>query len=783
MKKLILAFIISLFFTAITLGFAEDTSKILEPPSMITPVPERKPTLRVPELPEISIIQAQPETPPQLTIPQLPQIPTVQPQAEPPLQYQPLALREMPAIRGVKESDFQWAMFNDFTGGLNLKAHYTQLKPNEALDLENAYWDKMGAMRKRDGYSRYNSSTFPNYATQSIRGLYRYYKQNDSLYLLVGCHDSLYRGNDAAGTFTAIAKMATDKEWYFETFDDKAIIVQEGSDPVVWDGDSIITDIESKDSFWVEWSDIEMDTVYTDCYQFRASFELTSPPAAFDANELAGQTFEWRKHAGSSEIQRMLVLSNTTDKIYTTLPCSLDLVPDKAERWCWFKPWHQSTTIDSGTTDSVTVCMDCETWADHAPSVRFWDTDIDTTKIKRDWTYVFEATDSRGNIWANYIEDFGVTGGVPWIVMNGWMVACFDEATNYDIYRLSSWFGGGGGVKFVEAFDGRLWFAWTGSGVDQNKNRIIWSEVEDMSSFPIQNNIWLESNDGDYITGMVKFFSDQTGFKSTPLHELAITKNNSFYKIVPSSSGYDLYYVAKGIGCVAPRSLVSVEGKLIIFLHWKGVYAYDGNKVHLLSDKIEPLIKGINQANIYKSAGVYYDRHYWLSYPDSSDTTNNKTIVLNVETGAWTKADIKASCWATQDGVGDTIRLVFGNPDSSWVYRYGTQDDDISDPVVLTYQSAMPSFGESWMRKRFRLAGFEYYADQGSVFVYGYIDKKDSLVFTDTIAVSGYAFEKLYLNSDNAFCRALSIKIKTSDTVNKFTLSQYLIKLRKDSEW
>lgn len=527
---------------------------------------------------------------------------------------------------GTPQSVYRPYKLDDFKGGLNLSSYKTKVAPNQAIVLENALWNEQGEMYKRPGYDTLKTTP------EVFNFLYRYYQQDGDKYLMGGSDTALYFWQADSTTWTHLASTGgTSGRWDGTTYEDVFVGTHLGISPVFWDGDSIIsvTVLESADSFWVEWSDIVMDTAYTDCYRFQSVFTLTSPPAAFEPNELVGFTFEWYKHVGSSEVQRMLVLSNTTDEIYATLPCSLDLVPDKAERWCWLRPWFNSTSVDSGTSDSVTVCYDdpnycCFRPGDYAPSVRFWDSDLDTTKIERDWTYIFAATDSRGNVWRNYIgnhQAFGVTGGEPWVVMNGWMVACFNEETEYEIYRAKSLLEDEG-IKYTETFDKRLWFGWGGTGVDQDKNILIYSNLRQFIFIP-ENEIYLTPGDGDYITGMISL--SDARHVDVPTHVLMVSKNASSYKIIPTSTAglYDSWHISTRVGCVS-NSAMSVGEGLVLFPDQDGVWAWDQrSRPQCISLLIDPIFEGLALANLEDMSAIYnpQDRHYYLSGPEFFEET------------------------------------------------------------------------------------------------------------------------------------------------------------------
>jgi hypothetical protein len=177
--------------------------------------------------------------------------------------------------------------------------------------------------------------------------------------------------------------------------------------------------------------------------------------------------------------------------------------------------------------------------------------------------------------------------------------------------------------KFVENFDARLWLGWTGTGADQNKNVVLYSALSDIANWPPGNEIYIESDDGDYITGMTQFYPDQQGHRSEPWAELVVSKEQSLYRVYPTTFAgeldYNTMFISRGVGCCSNSAMAMIEGKFIAFPDQHGVWLYNGTGVQPISLLIDPIFEDLALANLEDMSAIYnpQDRHYYISYPDT----------------------------------------------------------------------------------------------------------------------------------------------------------------------
>lgn len=143
---------------------------------------------------------------------------------------------------------------------------------------------------------------------------------------------------------------------------------------------------------------------------------------------------------------------------------------------------------------------------------------------------------------------------------------------------------------------------------------------------------------------------------------MLVFKEQSIYVVdvdptATSASAFTVDIVNNGIGCVAPRSVVSV-GDDVFFLSVDGVRSvkstYSETQYGMslsLSTPIRDVIDRINWDYAYNACGVFKDNKYLLAIPVDGATKNNKVIVwntlLNGGNGGWQGEwdGINVNCW------------------------------------------------------------------------------------------------------------------------------------------
>lgn len=649
-----------LLLVLLSLALAQDNPNKIEPIRPVTPIPEEgkkavKPELRSPvevtptpesqltperlDLRKITPVSGSQETSPEYVPWGLKQPSQISVLQEPPLQYTPMALKGVDPVQAVDGMSYQVQEFNDFRGGLNLSSYKTKLAPNEASDLENALWNPQGEMYKRPGFSEHSTPPF------IANFLYPYYQQDGDKWLMGGSDTSLHfwhEDSSGDGWTYLIGTEGTSGRWDGTTFDDLFVGTHEGIEPIVWDGVGFIEIGTIPDSFKIT-NDTYLWTT-SPCWNCSTRIEFESAQTGWDAHEWADYILSFpirQKHYNGNGdwdtlMKQEFILDNDAYSVYIKQfsPPMGEILYQHAKILSWFEidtVWREGT-IDSAAQAHPTDALPCHS--------QLWDEDFywDSTFNYND--YIFEVTSGTGEGYRRFLVNWTEHAQiefVPWdtsaFFLYGIGRDCFDSTTHYRIYKLTFWTG----AKFCENFDSRLWFGWTGAGEEQEKNRLVWSAPSDeggLGNWPPENYIFVESDDGDFITGM-KVFEPEGAYRQTPYSELLVGKNQSLYRIFPyiiaSELDYKTIRISSGVGVCSNAGMANVEGRFMIFPDQHGVFTYSGKvSDEPISQKIDPVFEGWNLDALEAVSAVYNpkDRTYYLSYPDTTGGEVGRVVVV-----------------------------------------------------------------------------------------------------------------------------------------------------------
>ncbi|RLA76194.1 MAG: hypothetical protein DRG33_08115 [Deltaproteobacteria bacterium] len=311
---------------------------------------------------------------------------------------------------------------------------------------------------------------------------------------------------------------------------------------------------------------------------------------------------------------------------------------------------------------------------------------------------------------------------------------------------------------YVKAFKQFLFFANTLEGGEHYMSRIRWCEPADITSWPSENYMDLDADDGDEIRG-IEVLGDL----------LVVFKTRKIY--VVSYAGGELVFEAKlvldGRGCVSGASITSIYNDLI-FLAEDGIYSFDGTGgIEEISAKIKPLILEINPAKrkLVQSAPMEEYDQLWFAVPHLDSERNNKVFVLN-----YTNPD--EECWYVYDIACSTLGFYYRYADLTW--------GDLTDSI--------DSYSFSWDDRRALSAasilltadynGYLYEQDAGT-------SSDDGTVFTSRWQSKYFDYEAPYLNKRLIriilFCNKGNaddtLKVKVYRDFNETSPSEYSISL------
>lgn len=179
-------------------------------------------------------------------------------------------------------------------------------------------------------------------------------------------------------------------------------------------------------------------------------------------------------------------------------------------------------------------------------------------------------------------------------------------------------------------------------------------------------------DDGDEIT----FIKPQLGI-------LTIGKTNTIQKYYTEGSITTDWYtsdVFSTVGCPAPYSVANTPAG-IFYLGRHGIYRFDGQNSHLISDAATPEINDISQADIEDVAGFYHNNEYRLAYTSTSSggASNNRVLVYNLVRDAYTIDTENVASWATFSSGTDFGVLYSGSSASNgYVVAHSSTLDSLS---------------------------------------------------------------------------------------------------------
>lgn len=170
------------------------------------------------------------------------------------------------------------------------------------------------------------------------------------------------------------------------------------------------------------------------------------------------------------------------------------------------------------------------------------------------------------------------------------------------------------------------------------------------------------------------------GDDNTPITGLApwgngivIFKHNDIYILRGTTfSDMELWRTAAGVGCIAPRTIVTMPGNGLWFLGRSdtsfGVFAFTGAVAKPVSDAIEPTLRAnvlMNAASVKPCAGLFRGR-YLLAYQTAGagSPTDQQFEIADCDTkvnGRWQfHENVAPACWIPYTGANDSGQMYIG---------------------------------------------------------------------------------------------------------------------------
>lgn len=219
-------------------------------------------------------------------------------------------------------------------------------------------------------------------------------------------------------------------------------------------------------------------------------------------------------------------------------------------------------------------------------------------------------------------------------------------------------------AQFMKIHKNRIYAA------NANSSTIYFSDAGAPSSFPVNNFIAINTNDGQNITGI-----------DSVLDNLIIFKDESVWILTgePLGAGntttignLQLRQANSPVGCSAFRTICKVD-QTVFFMHSSGLYALQNYSVVPISQYLQNTFQsGMNSAFISLSWAIYspLERKYIVGYPSAAATTPDSAIVYDLQSKQYSLWDhLPGSCAVNFRFSGLTDTIVMGDPNKGNIYE------------------------------------------------------------------------------------------------------------------
>lgn len=329
-------------------------------------------------------------------------------------------------------------------------------------------------------------------------------------------------------------------------------------------------------------------------------------------------------------------------------------------------------------------------------------------------------------------------------------------------------------------------------------SRVYWCDPLIPTSWPVASYNDFDSDDGDYITGLVNFKNYIVVFKKYKMF---------LFSYVGGTLVFNQYRVSTSIGCVGPNAIYD-DGDYLYWIGYHGFYRWNGTgEPEDIGEQIQESIDDINfiKSPIFDVNANAEDYQIWFNVAHGSSTTKNRIYTFDTRFKGWSRYDISASyiydilygsnmTYATFPGAYSTYGMEIGDAlgekeslltigtYGGFVKKYGTTDSDDEIAINSEWTSRWLFFGEPDKNKRIiRLTAFIEREGDYNLNILVYKDWDDTtLVDTRTVSLSGSVDLKMVEKRVDFTipCRALQFKIGTSAVDSPFTLHKLIIEYK-----
>lgn len=250
--------------------------------------------------------------------------------------------------------------------------------------------------------------------------------------------------------------------------------------------------------------------------------------------------------------------------------------------------------------------------------------------------------------------------------------------------------------------DGTIMYSYTGTGfistvapagvfsnpqyIRVHKNRVwvfqgstaYFSDAGQPTSFPANNYININTNDGQSITGVEVLIDSLIIFKTDSIW--VITGEPLGAGTNTAIANLNLRRANSAVGCVAYRTIKRVDA-VIFFMARSGLYIFENFQSRLISQPINSTFKsGMSTTNQYQSWGLYspVQKKYLAGYPSPGSATPDSIICYDLLVKRFTLWDHFPGAWAANFRFNPIETALMGDNAVGNIYNLFTGYTDIA---------------------------------------------------------------------------------------------------------
>lgn len=214
-------------------------------------------------------------------------------------------------------------------------------------------------------------------------------------------------------------------------------------------------------------------------------------------------------------------------------------------------------------------------------------------------------------------------------------------------------------------------------------SRVRWSDINTPDSFPANNYIDVEPNDGDPIIASIAFEDSVYIFKKKSIHRMMITG-------LDGADAFIIRPVVRNIGAWAKNSVKVIPNVGIAFLAQNTVYVLNDDGLNPIGDSIQRTLDAVTRSMWANSVGVVYPQRYqyWLAISPSG-STNSKVLVYDYIQKSWTVYTGMSVNMLSQaeDSNGNALLLSGDYVGNNYQQDHGTSDNPaaVSTSIDASY--------------------------------------------------------------------------------------------------